>query len=192
METVSAIFAATARILEREGFAAANTNRIAAVAGISIGTLYQYFPHKTAILIAMARRELERDRAALQAALAGIEDSRLETLARACVRALIQVHGANHRVRRYIMQVHHAEGFGQEHVTPVQEIARWLGEIRRSSTPGAMSDLGTLRLFVATRAVVGVIRAATLEDPALLEAPGFEAEVTALALRYLAEPSKSP
>lgn len=48
-ETYAAILEATARILETEGLEAANTNAIAERAGVSVGSLYQYFPDKTAI-----------------------------------------------------------------------------------------------------------------------------------------------
>src|SRR6266516_4649370 len=54
--TVETIFEATARIIERDGAGAVNTNAIAERAGISVGTLYEYFPNKEAVLIAMARR----------------------------------------------------------------------------------------------------------------------------------------
>ncbi|MGD1035876.1 MAG: helix-turn-helix domain-containing protein [Roseiarcus sp.] len=57
--TVEAIFEASARILQRQGAAAFNTNAVAAaLAGVSVGTLYQYFANKDTILIAMARKEL--------------------------------------------------------------------------------------------------------------------------------------
>lgn len=45
----AAILEATARILEDEGLEAANTNTIAERAGVSVGSLYQYFPDKSAI-----------------------------------------------------------------------------------------------------------------------------------------------
>jgi AcrR family transcriptional regulator len=54
---VEAIFEAGARILQRHGVAASNTNAVPALAGVSVGTLYQYFANKDAILIAMARSE---------------------------------------------------------------------------------------------------------------------------------------
>ena len=55
--TYAAILEATARILEAHGETRLNTNLIAETAGVSIGTLYQYFPNKTAILIALANAE---------------------------------------------------------------------------------------------------------------------------------------
>jgi AcrR family transcriptional regulator len=54
--TVNALIEATARILVDEGFDKASTNRIAEVAGVSVGSLYQYFPGKEALLVAVAER----------------------------------------------------------------------------------------------------------------------------------------
>jgi len=68
--TVYAIFSAAVQILEREGQEAFNTNRIAAVAGVSIGTLYQYFADKDAILHGLAQRETARIRSAIKDQLA--------------------------------------------------------------------------------------------------------------------------
>ncbi len=58
--TVSAVLEATVQVLEREGVDAATTTRIAEVAGVSIGTLYQYFSHRDAIFNALQDREFER------------------------------------------------------------------------------------------------------------------------------------
>ena len=49
--TVEAILIATERVLAEHGVQGATTNRIAEVAGVSIGSLYQYFPNKDAILV---------------------------------------------------------------------------------------------------------------------------------------------
>jgi AcrR family transcriptional regulator len=57
--TVTSILDATARILEREGYEATTTNRIAEVAGISIGSLYEYFPNKQAIVAHTLARTIE-------------------------------------------------------------------------------------------------------------------------------------
>ncbi len=61
--TVEAMVEATARILVAEGPEACTTNRIAEVAGVSIGSLYQYFPSREALLAALVERELEVDMA---------------------------------------------------------------------------------------------------------------------------------
>ncbi|WP_164727012.1 TetR/AcrR family transcriptional regulator [Shimia sediminis] len=58
--TVEAILQAAARILVQQGLSALNTNAIADLAGVSVGSLYQYFPNKTAIMVALIRRKRAR------------------------------------------------------------------------------------------------------------------------------------
>lgn len=65
--TIETIFQATAQIVEGEGEGALTTNKVAKKAGFSIGTLYQYFPSKEAILLAMINRERRRVLDELQA-----------------------------------------------------------------------------------------------------------------------------
>lgn len=59
--TFDAILEAAARILRTEGPTHLTTNRIAEVAGVSVGSLYQYFPNKDAIVGRLIELELERD-----------------------------------------------------------------------------------------------------------------------------------
>jgi AcrR family transcriptional regulator len=54
--TVDAIVEATIRILRRDGWAACTTTRIAALAGVSVGSLYQYFPNRNAIAVEIVRQ----------------------------------------------------------------------------------------------------------------------------------------
>src|SRR5215468_11850194 len=54
--TVNTILEATTRVLVKEGYDKASTNKIAAVAGVSIGSLYQYFPSKEALVAAVIDR----------------------------------------------------------------------------------------------------------------------------------------
>jgi len=58
--TCEAILQAAAHILEDKGETAFTSNRIAERAGVSIGSLYQYFPNKDAILFALAAEEESR------------------------------------------------------------------------------------------------------------------------------------
>src|SRR5262249_7474993 len=64
--TVEALLEATARILVKEGFDAASTNRIAAVAGVSVGSLYQYFPSKESLVAALIDRHNQQIMQAVQ------------------------------------------------------------------------------------------------------------------------------
>lgn len=82
-QTIEWLLEATARVFRAEGFGA-TTNRIAAAAGVSIGTLYEYFPSKEALLFALAERHITEAETGIESVLAGAGDnaawlSRLQT-----------------------------------------------------------------------------------------------------------------
>jgi AcrR family transcriptional regulator len=58
-ETIAVVLEAAAQVLQREGYARATTNRIAETAGVSVGTIYQYFTDKDEIFDALIRREID-------------------------------------------------------------------------------------------------------------------------------------
>jgi AcrR family transcriptional regulator len=68
-DTVEAIVEAAAQVFERHGYAAGTTNRIAERAGVSIGSLYQYFPNKDALVVELSRRHIAQLEAAAWPAL---------------------------------------------------------------------------------------------------------------------------
>jgi len=182
-ETIDAIFEASAQILQSEGGHAFNTNRVAERAGISIGTLYQYFPNKRAILVALARRESERVRKAVLQAVGDIDaDDEPERVA---VRALLDGFGGRHRARRILLQVLFAEGGAAELARPVEDVALVLGAAGRSPVLAHGRPIAPISLFVLTRAVIGIIREAIMEESSFLEAPALEHELVRLIQGYL-------
>ena len=66
-ETIAVLVEATERVLSRDGFHAATTNEIAKVAGVSIGTLYHYFPTKEALVASVVHRMWEAELTAVMA-----------------------------------------------------------------------------------------------------------------------------
>jgi AcrR family transcriptional regulator len=89
--TTKAIVEAAAQIISAYGLDGFNTNAVAERAGVSIGSLYQYFPNKDAIMAALIRRTQEERAAALGAVLAAPHDS-LFDLVRAVVHAVNRQH----------------------------------------------------------------------------------------------------
>ena len=88
--TVEAIVEAAARILETRGLAGFNTNAVAERAGVSVGSLYQYFPNKDSLVAALSARErallgTEVATAARQSAALSLPAA-LRRLARAAIR----------------------------------------------------------------------------------------------------------
>ncbi len=90
--THDAIVEAAAHIIAQGGLAAFNTNVVAGRAGVSIGSLYQYFPNKDALMVALIHRQQARQLEALTAAVSRVSGENLETVIRAVVRAAMQHH----------------------------------------------------------------------------------------------------
>jgi AcrR family transcriptional regulator len=183
--TIEVIFEATARIIEREGADAVNTNLIAERAGVSIGTLYEYFPNKEAVLIAMARRQLAEDEQAVRTAVSDALEARDPPLARVVIRALVKLHQTRPKLRHAIMRAHISSGLGSEHARPVQNVAEILASRSDRVMPGRDKSIPPAVLFVATRAVIGVLRAAFEEGSPLLGQAALEDELSALVEGYL-------
>lgn len=91
--TVERILDAAARIFQDQGYAGATTNEIADEAEVSVGSLYQYFPNKDAILVALTRRHIETATAGLVELVLGLspEGGIRETI-RAVVDFLVEQH----------------------------------------------------------------------------------------------------
>jgi AcrR family transcriptional regulator len=89
--TIDAIIEAAAQLIAQQGLDRFNTNAVAERAGVSIGSLYQYFPNKDAIMVALIRRTQDERSAALGAALAAPHDS-LADLVRDVVHAVNRQH----------------------------------------------------------------------------------------------------
>src|SRR5260370_40812254 len=77
--TVETLLDATARVLTRHGYDRASTNRIAATAGVSVGSLYQYFPNKEALVAALVARPNREMLPLLRGALSEMGSPQLST-----------------------------------------------------------------------------------------------------------------
>lgn len=104
--TVDAIVEAAARVLARHGYAAATTNRIAERAGVSIGSLYEYFPNKDSILAALLERHTDQGAAEVLAALEAeiARGAALPALLRALVAALLRQHRRSPELHRVLFE----------------------------------------------------------------------------------------
>ena len=176
LRTIDTLFEAATRILASEGEAGFTTNRIAERAGFSIGTLYQYFPSKEAIVVALVRRHRERVMRELDVMLD---------------RAVAGEYGAEHALRLYLRRIVDAFGRGQK----AQRLLARLGwQLDAPAAIVAAMDDGAERirsalarindpelpvpdeptLYMLTRAVIGAVRAAAVEESAMLDDPRFE------------------
>ncbi len=102
--TVDALIEATARILVREGFDRASTNRIAQKAGVSIGSLYQYYPSKEALVAAVIDRHNQELMQVVRAALAEVAELPIEEAVRKLVSVAIEAHRIDPKLHRVLAE----------------------------------------------------------------------------------------
>ena len=105
-QTVEALLEAAARVLAQRGYAAANTNRIAETAGVSVGTLYEYFADKDAIFGALIQRQIE----GLVAAIRSVDFDPAAPLDQTLDRLLRVAMGAMPRGPGFIRALEHVPG----------------------------------------------------------------------------------
>jgi AcrR family transcriptional regulator len=176
--TVALVLEAAAQILEQGGPAAFTTNAVAARAGVSIGTLYQYFADKNAVLLALAQQEMKRALSDVAQALQGGGDGTMEGRVRAMVRAMVHAFRGRARARKAVMQAILAQGMAIEMMAPIASfIAR-----QPQALPFALTRE---QLFVLSRALMGTIRAAVMEEQPFLRSRSFEDEVVRLVVAYV-------
>jgi len=102
--TVDALIEATARILVTDGFDKASTNRIAEKAGVSVGSLYQYFPGKEALFTAVMKRHSQELMQVVRSALAEAEALPMEQAVRTIVAAAIEAHRIDPKLHRVLAE----------------------------------------------------------------------------------------
>jgi AcrR family transcriptional regulator len=166
--TVDALVEATARILVREGFEKASTNRIAEIAGVSVGSLYQYFPSKEALVAAVIDRHNEEIMGIVRAALAEVANLPIEKAVRRLVTVAIEAHRINPNLHRVLAeqiprtgQLKDVEAFNRE----VQTSVRAYLESRRKEMRKVGLDVAT---FICVSAIEAVAHNTVLNHAEML------------------------
>ena len=104
--TVEVVLKAAAQVFARRGYAGATTNHIAERAGVSVGSLYEYFPSKDALLVALMEAHVHEGEAVLQRAAAEIAGASLSLaeIIRHLVRAMVELHGRDRELHRVLFE----------------------------------------------------------------------------------------
>jgi len=189
-ETAAAILEGAAQILEAGGLAGFTTNAVAERAGVSIGTLYQYFADKNAILLALAKQQVELGLADIARALGGEIDPTPAGRVRAMVRAAIHAFRGRQRARKAVMEAVLTQGLHAELMVPVVAFIARHGALVGATSQPVFATLTPLQLFVMSRAMIGVLRAAVLEEQPFFKSRPFEDELVRLVLAYLGSVTK--
>ena len=179
--TLDIILEAAAQLLESVGEGGFNTNALAERAGVSIGTLYRYFPDKQSIIAALARQEKAAFERAVESVLAGETGGLARD--RAIIRAFLHAFSDRTQARRLAVTALYANNDPRDLLEGYE------------SVQGAFRDadgqpLSRVTAFVLSRAVQGAMRAAVLEGADFLLSQEFEDELVRLGRAYLGHPTR--
>ena len=181
--SMDVVLEAAAQLLETGGEAGFNTNALAERAGVSIGTVYRYFPDKQSILRALAARETEAHRSAVMAVLDGGSPGVARD--RAIIRAFVQAFAGRSQARRIAVSALLAQA---DH----RELAAKFAPVETAMKNAQGVPLSEIQSFVLGRAVQGAMRAAVLEGADFLESQEFEDELVRLGRAYLGYAAPKP
>jgi AcrR family transcriptional regulator len=189
--TVEAILEATTHILTEEGYEKANTNRIAERAGISIGSLYQYFPNKEALMAALMEQHSNEIVELVESKLQLLFDAPLEIAIPELVGAVIAAHAINPRLHQVLNEEIPRSERSQQMQQADERIGKMLrAYLSRCSAPIHPQNLD-MTVFILSRTVESLCHAAVIEQPDLVRTSHFEREVSNLLLLYLQSPMLS-
>ncbi|TPK81002.1 TetR/AcrR family transcriptional regulator [Mesorhizobium sp. B2-4-13] len=186
--TVDALVEATARILIREGFDKASTNRIAEEAGVSVGSLYQYYPGKEALVAAVIDRHNREIMQVVRGAFAEVASLPVDRAVRRLVAVAIEAHRIDPKLHRVLAEqiprtgrLKNVEAFNREaHALFKTYLEDHSNELR-------VADLG-LAAFVCVTSIEALAHTAVLHSSKRLsnEAIGtLIDETTRLVVGYL-------
>jgi AcrR family transcriptional regulator len=178
------ILEAAVQVFSRYGYARGTTNRIAENAGISIGSLYQYYPNKDAILTELASRHLDAGVAATAQHVEAGAITSLEGAMRDIVERAIDNHRQDPEFLRVLMdQAPRSRGIMTKVAELQHDSIRSMRELL-SMQPGVTVDDKDAAARLAVLTIESVVHQA-MAAPRTLDADVLRSELVAMLTRYL-------
>jgi AcrR family transcriptional regulator len=182
--TVDAILRAAAHILRSQGYDALSTNEVARRAGVSIGSLYQYFPSKESLVLALADEHSAEVRALLMKTVEQLQGAPVRTVVETFIEGMMRVHEVDPQLHRALTE--HVPRIGgwekvKELTLPGAQLVRaWL---EANAAQFRKVDLDTAT-FVLVTAVESITHMSALEAHPV-DQKTLAREISELVLRYL-------
>jgi AcrR family transcriptional regulator len=174
------------------GYGAFTTNRVAARAGVSVGSLYQYFPNKEALLAELKARHIAELERGLDAVMARVGNAPLPELVAALIEANVAAHLVDPALHRVLStEVPHLGASDAAHAFEQRTTARVRASLASRRDAIVVRDLD-LATYLVMRTVEATIHEAVVERPDDLASGAIAREVTRLLLSYLTVSSRAP
>ncbi|MDQ3367526.1 MAG: TetR/AcrR family transcriptional regulator [Myxococcota bacterium] len=183
--TVDTLLAATARVLVKQGFDGLTTNAVAEAAGVSIGSLYQYYPNKEALVAALIEQHIDEMNAAILSELTRVAQLPMPQAIRAVIELTIRAHSIEPELHRVLTEQVPRVG-RMARLREADGICRRMvaGVLATRKDELAIADPDTAA-FVIVASIEAITHRAALFAPERLRDPRLIDEAVALVTRYL-------
>lgn len=184
--TVDAIIQAAAHILVTDGYATFNTNRVAEVAGVSIGSLYQYFPNKQSLIVALWEDHSNQLREFTIGRLKEVGHLPLRDVMYEMILGSIKAHQIDPDLHRVLsndvppLDITHLDKHAKE--TSLVEFEKFLISKKDECRPDVDFNMAVILIH---KLVENITHAAVIDEPELLYKEHLVDEVTRMVMAYL-------
>jgi AcrR family transcriptional regulator len=183
--TVDAILEATERVLAQRGLEATTTTEVAEIAGVSVGTLYQYFPNKQSLVAAVIEARLDHDLVAIDEALARARPLPLREGLQELARVQMQLYGNEPALYREMVAAMAEVERSRRVELIIEHTIASLAELLAARPDEHDHPEPQLAAWVMIHNGVQLMRAAVRERPDLILGGKLFAELERMGGRYL-------
>jgi AcrR family transcriptional regulator len=187
-QMVETLVEAAARVFVKEGYAKATTNRIAEAAGVSVGSLYQYFPSKDAIAVELLRRYREGLVALISGRLGSATKENFGEVVRDLLRDLLRAEGINPALHRVLIEQVLRTSARKEMLGFEERLEEVIASALRNAGDEILEEAHhDLVSFLLVRVVLSVVQSVVVDRPKL-NGPELVDELTRLVVGYVGFP----
>lgn len=185
-QTVATILDACSRLILSEGFYAITTDTIAKEAGVSIGSLYQFFGNKESVVQGLVKNIMEEDKRIFAERLRDLHQVPDENKIAALIELIFEVYRRDHILRAKLSSI-------QYYVTEpalVSEFILFFEQMIRSALSEIPGKRAENTSYILVHTIIGLVNSLSLDNPNYINDPAILNEMTQLIYRYLGLPVK--
>ncbi|HEX4340861.1 MAG TPA: TetR/AcrR family transcriptional regulator [Polyangiaceae bacterium] len=183
-ETYETILEGATRVFAKHGYARSTTNRIAEAAGVSVGSVYQYFPDKDAMLTELMRRYRENLVERIGERLTVMDHVSFETVVHTLLTALLNDDEINPALRRVLIERVLRTDARREVGGFEERVEGLVADALRAAKDYVAIEQFELSAFILVRVVLAISHAAVVDRP-VFNTPALASELTRLVVGYV-------
>ena len=183
---MAALFEASIQVLLAVGYRKFTTTRVAERAGVSVGSLYQYFPNRQALITSVIERHLDDLTATIDLHCRNLHGQSLDALVKGLVDAVIAAKWAHIEVSRALHEPLADVGGAQLVRAAAMRTAGSVAEVLRSCVNTSFREVDRLALLIVI-SCSSLLQTAIADPTTVLDREALRAHMGAMVLGYLRE-----